>query len=626
MCVTRFTPMPLKLHKDLLAGRYRIVADELLDRPSPKSLSEGDTASLIGALSFLGKMDEAEALCARLMKKKASSPALSIARFFLGIGFTRLSEYGRARKIFALNSVEAGGSALERFYVHQGNVFYAYYTGRYRAAIKEAGLARKAALRSGDLFARALATDAYGVCRVVAGELNHGLRLLEEARGLATKLGNQSFANATAVSLELFDGEFSLSGADSLVRLEKRWASVGTEDNYSLGNVGLELARQYTLRARFLDAAQVLETAAPTIYANQNRRQEIQLNLRLAELAARRGDNFSARHYLRFLQRLLHREADSTFELAAVGLERKLAVAEGKTEEAAALTARWKELARDFGTTRDDNLRVRLGFLKPEKENQEDRVHQVLQASRLAATLPEKLRPLLDQGYNCEAADLLGLKPGSASLAILPQGLGLLVQAAAGISWISSPLSSLQAKLLRLLSSGDASKEKLVELVWGYRYDALRHDPMVYSALSSLRRALGPAADWLVATETGYRFTGTLVREAIGRENKEADDKKAPASGSDKKEPALTSAAQSNLLDPELLSILNHRQIEILEWLRERRFLAVGETRARFNVSEITALRDFDGLRQRGLVVRNGKARATRYTLPNLNPEPGASV
>ncbi len=68
-------------------------------------------------------------------------------------------------------------------------------------------------------------------------------------------------------------------------------------------------------------------------------------------------------------------------------------------------------------------------------------------------------------------------------------------------------------------------------------------------------------------------------------------------------------------VDPEHRPHLNHRQLEILEWLRDQRFLAVGECRTRFDVSEITALRDLDGLRQRGLVVRNGKARATRYSL-----------
>jgi DNA-binding winged helix-turn-helix (wHTH) protein len=599
--------MRLTLHKELLAGRYRAVVEALLDRKGGKALSEGDSASLIGALIYLGRMDEAEALYSGLERGKASPGALTVSRFFLGVGFVRISEYARAQKMFAQNEALGGKSALERFYKHLGNAFYTYYTGRYRAALTETSLARRAALRAGDLFARTLATDAYGHCRVVAGEIHHGLRLLNEAKDLAVKLGNDSLVNAIAVSLELYDAEYALSGEEGLATLERRLKAVGTEDNYSVANVGLEIARQYTLRGRFQDAAKTLELVAPAIYANQNRRQEIKLNLRLSELAFRRGDIFSARHYIRFLRRLLHREADSSFELSAVGIERKLAIAEGNSAESSELTKRWKELARDFGNTRDDNLRVRLGFLSAEKANQEDRVHNVLQTSRLAPALPQKLRPLLEAGYLCDVASFLELPQGANALAILPQSLGLLIQSPQGIFWEPTPLSSLQAKILRLLSTGDASKEKLVETVWGYRYDPLRHDAMVYSALSSLRKSLAGAADWVQATESGYRFVAQLIWHRASVEAKVPKEGQAPAA------PRPPSPVSS-----QLMSVLNHRQIEILEWLRERRFLAVSEARAKFGVSEITALRDLDGLRRRGLVARNGKARATRYSLSEV--------
>ena len=111
--------MALKLHKDLLAGRYRAAADALLDGRSPRSLKESEVASLVGALSFLGRMDEAEALYGRL--EKASPLSRAAGRFFLGMGWTRLSEYERARSLFARNDVESGRGPLERFYVHQGN-------------------------------------------------------------------------------------------------------------------------------------------------------------------------------------------------------------------------------------------------------------------------------------------------------------------------------------------------------------------------------------------------------------------------------------------------------------------------------------------------------------------------
>lgn len=596
--------MNFGFHIDFLAGRYRAVADSLSER---KALPDGYAASLIGALSFLGRMDEAEAVFACLEERSAASPALTVSRFFLGIGFTRQSKYRRARRLFALNQERAGESDFERFYVNQGRVFYYYYTGRFRKALKCAARARRFARSSEDLFARALAADAYGQCRVVAGEVHRGLRLLEEGRALAQRLGNESVANSIAISVELHSAELGLEGADAVPLLEARIAALGTEDNYSLGNVGLELARQYTRRGRFLDAARRLESIAPPIYANQNRRQEITLNLRLAELAFQRGDFFGARHSLHFLHRLLDREADATFELAALGLRRKLDTAENRPEDPA-LAARWRDLARDFGTTRDDNLQVRLGLLGAERENQEDRVHGVLQAARSLADPADRLRPLLERGLLCEAALAAGLNPGPVCLAVLPQSLGQLARDASGVDWVSSPLSSLQAKILRLVSRGEGcNKATLVEKAWGYRYDPLRHDAMVYSALSSLRRNLGLAATWLQATELGYRFTAPVRWPSV-------------------EAPRLPPEREGeSALSDSLLAHFNHRQIEILELLHTRRFLAARDCRVKFNVSEITALRDLDGLRRRGLVVRNGKARATRYTLagpPSAGAQP----
>lgn len=600
--------MAFSLHKDLLAGRYNAVAEKLLDgRSAKRALTESETASLVASLSFLGRMDEAEALFARLAKGKVTGPAVLAARFFLGIGFTRKSEYKSAQSAFALNAKAGAKTALEHFYVEQGKAFYAYYTGRVREAMVHAQKARRYALRSSDLFARSLATDAYGHCLVMTGEIHHGLRLLDEARKLAARMSNESDDAAIAISLELYDAEFGLTGIEGFHRLEQRWVSVGTEDNYSLANVGLELARQYTLRGRFPEAARTLERVAPAIYANQNRRQEITLNLRLAELSGRKGDFFGARHYLRFVQRLLSGEADSGFALAALGIERKLALSEGKSVNE--LDARWKQLTKEFSQTRNDHLLIRSGLLEESRENQEDRVHQVLRASRRAPTLSQKLRPLLEHGFLAEVSLCLGLIPGENTLVALPQALGLLVQTSAEISWVSSPLSSLQAKILDLLAKGDCDKEKLVEAVWGYRYDPLRHDPMVYSALSTLRKNLGLGAEWLQATESGYRLATRFFAVA--------ESKKSISKAPVKAEPTLQTAPVLDSSLAKYLPLLNHRQIEILEWLKDQRFLGVGECRTRFDVSEITALRDLDGLRRQGLVVRNGKARATRYMLPS---------
>ena len=587
-----------KMHPKFQAGQYRAVVEELLDGRGAKAAlaRKRYIASLVGALCFLGRIQEAQDL-ADLESSKSKKPLDQVAsRFFLGLGYTRHSEYEKARRLLEENERRAGKSALERFFVHQGNTFFHYYTGRLPACLAEAELSRKSALAAQDLFARFLATDALGHAHVRVGQIHRGLELLGEAEKVARRLGNQSSGAAIQISALLYAFEFGLAKI-SLPELEKLWESGGPENNYSQSTVALELARQLTLRGEYRRASRILEATAPAIYASQNRRQEIQLNLRLAELSGRKGAFFEARHFLWFCRRLLHREVDASLELMALGIERKLALAEGKEDEAARLLDRWNRLATEFPSTRDQNLRVRLGFQSATAENPEDRVHLALSMSAKAPTLEKKLEPLLRAGYLAEASLVLRLNPATRTIALLPGNHGLLIADADGVRWRQESVSPLQQKLLRLFGqrAREVSKEEMVETVWGYRYDPLRHDSMVYAALSSLRKALGEAGSWLAPTEEGYRLDATLWTSQ--------------ASAKKEKTPAPAPVAE------KLLVHLNHRQLEILEWLGQVRFASVKDCQSRFEVSEVTALRDLAGLWKQGVVVRIGKARATRYTL-----------
>lgn len=588
--------MTWKAHPKFMAGHYRSVVEELLDRKNASARGRKEhIVSLIGSLSFLGRMEEAADLFDLVVSRSKNPLLLTASRFFLAIGWARRSEYERARSLFELNERQAGGSPHQKFFVHQGRVFYLFYTGRLDSCLAEAEAARKWAIASRDLFARCLATDAIGSVLVGHGDIHLGITRLKEARDFARKIGNHSLASAIEVSVLLYECEYGLHG-DSVSRLEKALEARRTEDSFSQGNLSLELARQYTLRGRFAEAAKALEAAAENIYANQNRRQEIRLNLRLAELAGRRGEFFQARHFLWFSRRLLHREVDSSFELAAIGIERKLCLAEGKTAEALSLEQKWNALG-EFYSTRDRNLRNRLGLKPSGRENPEDRVHVILSQVALAPTIEKRLTPLLEAGFLSEASLTLRLPPARKAIALLPKNMGLLIQSSERIEWKEGALSSLQAKLLRALAEGkELSKEALVRKIWGYTYAPLRHDSMVYAALSGLRKALGNAGAWLHPTENGYRLDAFV---AVVTEKAEESAQGAPA---------LSGMS-------EAVSHLNHRQIEILEWIRTVRFVSVSDCRKRFGTSEITALRDMDGLRKEGFVVRTGKARATRYSL-----------
>jgi DeoR/GlpR family transcriptional regulator of sugar metabolism len=89
----------------------------------------------------------------------------------------------------------------------------------------------------------------------------------------------------------------------------------------------------------------------------------------------------------------------------------------------------------------------------------------------------------------------------------------------------------------------------------------------------------------------------------IFRENREASPKRVPAAA----------PSQSDG------SLLNFRQLKLLDGLKPEEFIHVKSYGKRFKISEITACRDLAVLSRLGLVVRVGRARATRYMLPKGN-------
>jgi hypothetical protein len=143
---------------------------------------------------------------------------------------------------------------------------------------------------------------------------------------------------------------------------------------------------------------------------------------------------------------------------------------------------------------------------------------------------PEPLASILAGGLHAFAYDFAGIERGGSLLVARAQAGSLTAFDTAGVHHEPGGLTPLLRDLLRRLARGPASKQDLVETVWGYRcYSPLRHDPMVYSAMSSLRRLLGPFHAWIRVTEAGYALMPGLVVHGIDGVQAVADGAKAPA-------------------------------------------------------------------------------------------------
>lgn len=122
-----------------------------------------------------------------------------------------------------------------------------------------------------------------------------------------------------------------------------------------------------------------------------------------------------------------------------------------------------------------------------------------------------------------------------------------------------------------------------------------------YSALGKLRKALAPFEAWLITTDLSWHLIPQT--KWILPRLKRSFSEVAP------EQKVLLSQTQQ----------LNLRQIRALELLEDSsQSLSISEYRSKFQVSTMTAFRDFTNLLDLKFVLKIGRGRATRY-LPGPN-------
>lgn len=555
-------------------GLYQEILRITVDAPSWKKTAT-DMPSVIGALCFTGRMDEAEILSAPLLKTPSQA---IVARFLLGLGFTRLSEYSRALALFTENLKETRRrkklSATDLFFIHQGASFYRFYSGKFQSAKRSSDIAFKSAFAADDLYGKVLSTDIRGHILVQLGEASAGFELLNRAEKLARNIGNGSLPIAIQISKMIYRARLGFDPKASLQELEEGITTLSPDDNYSRANFLLELARQWAIRGRTEQALSILDKASEHIYANQNRRQETTLNLRYAYLHYCSGDFSRGLGMIRSAKRTLHPVVDRVLEQETLELELKLLEALGMNSHADVVKTKIRKSATP----------LRAG---------ESPFSELLDV--IAKNPEDAVDDIIENGYLHLLYDVLKIQRQHSCLYLdLQPGLVLVFDR--GNVSASKGLTPLLRKILRALEKGFCSKEDLITKVWGYDYDPLRHDTVIYAAMNSLRKLLGERTAWLETVENGYRWNPAYEihthRTATPADAPRATETPSPEENS-----------------------LNYRQIQILRHLAKEEFVEVQKYKKIFKVSDITASRDLSDLTSRGLLERIGRGRAIRYKL-----------
>lgn len=587
----------------LYRGKHQEVLARTLDAPDGK-VSGDQVPFVIGALSFLGRIEEAESYF-RLRRNEIDERGLFASRFFLGIGFTRHSAYATGRHHLGTNLRAASRSRdpVSRFYAFQGVGFYRQLSGRLRDSLRWANRAYDEALAASFPYGKTFAAELRGHVLVKTGQVSLGLEVLEHATKLAEALEATGLVAMLTVAKACYRAERGLEPATILSSLETIRGSLAAQNSFSRSTLLLEIGRQLTLRGRVREAKEILNEALRLVCATRNRRHEISLSVLYSHVLYLSGDQHAALNLIRSAKRLLDAHFDFALEIRVLGMEMKCLDALGIDEGREALAERITRLTKLVG----DALGV-----------------QMRRRQRGEATVPDRagddpLCDLLDLAARDHEAGLTGLlaagyhgllyhvvrdvTPGEATLYLdlVPGAIACFDRD--GAHFVAGALSPTLRKVCRELARGETSKQALIERVWGYRYHPLRHDPLIYSTVAKLRRSLGERSHWIEATESGYRIARARVIFHS-----------APATAGTPRAPARPPETR---LPRE--RALNLRQLKILQYARKHDAIALSTCRKLFPASRVTCSRDLATLVREGWLERVGRARATQY-VPTGHP------
>jgi DNA-binding winged helix-turn-helix (wHTH) protein len=579
------------------SGRTDEVLKLTVDQAFGEAIATEHWPFVIGALCFKGRIDEADIRFQSVMQQLPDEERVA-CQFYLGIGFARLSLYGKARALFAQNLSLLRHLPADRhqgrirFYVWQGIGFFRQLCGRKIQAMIAAQKAWQAAIAADFYFGRMLATELLGHGLIGCGRIARGLRELETAYGLAQNLGHGAYEKAIYRSLLMYKIQFGYPPYDALQTIRELLDESRVANNYSDNALSLELIRQFILRGELNQASRLHEDIGRSIYAERHRRHEIFWHLQAAEIAWLRRDLGAFRESLIQAEAALDPEFDEALQLHILGLRMR--------EDPASYQEPCRRLTRRLGSDIAARILARAEGRRLESTRGEDPLGDILDGlSTPQSSIIQKLGIVLDSPYLGLLSKLLPLQAVEQSLHILMPKGALIIVDRGDIARVDSLVSPQTLDLLRLLSQGWVQKQQLVEAIWGYAYHPLKHDSLVYSLISRVRTQLGAAGGWIEHGPQGYCLRPGVLLQF---HNFQPAAPQTPVVAAPQEAPAASAS-------------LNSRQLLILEALADRPHIDVEDCVKLFGTSRITASRDLSSLCQEGLVERIGKGRSTKYRL-----------
>lgn len=551
----------------------------------------------IGALVFTGQHRAARALFDEFSEVFSDEQQVQ-SNFHMALSYTRTSEYIRAQQFLLKNlrwaRANSSGSEISNFYVYQGLSFFKFFFSKHKKSQRyaEKGYRHLMKMSSPPPLLLALSLDIQGHNLIQMGSIQRGLSSLKKAIEVCEEHDLKNLSSEISISRVIYQSDYELGIQEQIQKLENTLSSVQYENDYSRSELVLQISKLRFLSGQFQHAKEFLTSHYHLIYENENKRKIAKLNTLLAQILYQNGQFLEALSLTHVASQNLDASTDASLILPVLGVKAKILAQLGGdvSKEQEAIESVFQQVDRK--TNKRIQMRAASSTLEPELTI-EDPFGDLLDMVHVKK--PEALDQIVKYGIWGLLPRYYKLKPGMRYLIVLGSIDFVVAIDSSGVHPLPAKFSKNQLKLLTTLLAGTSSKEILVKTVWGYNYDPLRHDPLIYSSIARIRKELGDFKDWLVADEEGYRIQAGISLVF-------PDQVKKPIKTSKINEPDFDSIELS----------YNHRQIQTIQKWPER-FWSVSEYAEKWSVTRMTALRDLKKLVESGQATSVGRGKATRY-------------
>jgi hypothetical protein len=580
-------------------GMYREIVEVWRSSSNNQAQSVLHGTLIVGALCFLGKQWEAEEF-----PKDNTNPFGR--NFFLGLTLTRESKYSEARKLFTLNSknFQKSNDDLSRFFTFQGEGFFSFFTGETTKLLEAAEEAYRAALRIKFVWGQMMALDLVAHAYFYQGQVQESLDTFQTVIDLANSIQAESLATSYQVSQLCYQSQISCAPLETIAQLKNLQKVLKAQDTYSKNTLQLEVLRQYIHAGLFDEVKSLFSQISPGIYAAKNRRQIASLLHRYAYFLFLQGADIEAVTMVRSARMNLIEDVDQLHILRSYGLEKELLMrARPFQKELAskidkALSKKIEKVTSFIPKRINSRKKGSLGFIISRGQ---DPLGDLL--DRVKKNPFQVTKEMVQKGLWGLIGTANGWDPQSKIFILDVHNSHALIFHDGECYLSAKKIKGIPRKILELLREEVlVTKEQIIQRIWGYKYEALRHDSLVHTTIHQLRLQVGEKTELFSLKPDGYSLQMDIL------------DFKENMKYSGRVYQRLPQAAVSTGFHlPSNFSHFNVRQIHLLRITDKGEDIHVRAYCKRYHVSHMTAFRDLKILTDEKFFQRVGKGRSTCY-------------